>query len=142
MKCFKCRKDFDNVEQFLLHIQITHAIKGEMRCVCTLCFSIFGSFTKYKRHVQQCSKNGMVTNMDSYNEIIGSEINDHVQEFNDSLQKNVLLLILNMCAKPNLPRSIAFDSINEIAQFIKTLNDGTTDYFRKQSPLTSLIVRF
>lgn len=125
MKCFKCPKDFENVDTFFSHIQKTHGVKGRTRCICTLCFKLFGEYRVYKAHVETCSKKGMVTNEDLYYTLIGREFNEELDRFDDSLKRKEFLLTLKMCAKPNFPRNAAFDIIGEITLFIKEITEGT-----------------
>lgn len=125
MKCFKCPKDFDNVEIFFVHLKNKHRIQGTVRCTCTLCFKLFGDFSVYKRHVGTCStKNGMITDEELYKILIGYEFNEDLEQFTDRLKKNALKLILNLCAKSNFPRNAAFEIILQFQLFIVEICNG------------------
>lgn len=70
----------------------------------------------------------MVTDMDLYNAMIGHDINDNFEEFNELVSKNALELTVKLCSKPNLPRSTAFEVIAEVVTFLKTTNNGIFNY--------------
>lgn len=126
MRCFKCPIDFDSIDNFFFHIQKNHGIKGKTKCTCTLCFTLFGDFSSYKRHVETCSKKrGLLSNEEIYNALIGRYFNEDLEHFNDSLKENALRLTLKFCSKPNFPRNAAFDIIGEVKLFMKTITSGT-----------------
>lgn len=105
--------------------QTTHGVKGNTKYTCTICFSVFGDFTKFKRHLQTCLKKRTLPSDDSYKAIIGCDADEELSDFKEKLKKNALLLLLKMCAQPNFPRNAAFNIINELKIFIKGATDGT-----------------
>lgn len=131
MKCFKCPKDFTDLELYFSHIKDFHGICGKSEHVCSICFNTFMDSSRFKRHVKSCfAQRNVRVNVDIaheqevYDTLIGQDNNVDILNFKEDIESGALSLVLKMGAKMNFPRSEVYATVSDVTSFVAILAKG------------------
>lgn len=132
MQCFKCLQNFNDPNVYFAHIIQVHDVCGKDRYKCTLCNEKFKEFGRFKKHVLTCFPKYNVldeTEQLRQDEFLGAfndaEIEDEsITVFKSKMRKSALHLVSKMSADMNTSRSLAFETISSVQEFMNGIIDG------------------
>lgn len=133
MQCFKCTNTFQSTNDLFTHIKSIHKVPNKSTFVCMLCDELFKEIGRYKNHVEICfSKNNIDDEvvqlrraevLEAHNDIAMEDV--HLSEFNAAVRKSALEFACKMNATMTFPRSLVFQTILDLQNFVRTITDGT-----------------